>query len=169
MQNLLTLWDRIRNFDPRKLTIPQIVIGVAVVIVALWLVGRVLALLTALVPIAILILAGFFGYRWLSSRSEQIPVEAKKSQQERAVDAAVATVTAAESGVMPAVQVAEDDGNLTIKQVINPETGFKEPDITRLVEREEQKLKEADKVNDQVMAQIEERRRRLMNDGNGSS
>lgn len=163
MQNLLSLWERIRTFDPRKLTIPQIVVGVAVLIVGLWLLGRIFALLSALVPLAILIVAAFFGYRWLSSRSEHIPAEAKKSQQERSVDAAVAAVKAAESGTLPVQQADQQAERLSIKQVINPETGFKEPDITRLMEREEQKLKDVDKVNEQVMAQIEERRRRLMN------
>ncbi len=62
------------------------------------------------------------------------------------------------------VEVAEED-NLVVKQVVNPETGFKEPDITRLIEHEEAKLKEADKVNDDIMAQIEARRKRLKNDG----
>lgn len=163
MQNLLGLWERIRTFDPRKLTVTQIVVGLAVFIVGMWLLGRIFALISALVPIAILIVVAFFGYRWLSSRSEQIPAEAKKSQQERSVDAALAAVKAAESGVQPVQQADEQDDRLSVKQVINPETGFKEPDITRLMEREEQKLKEADKVNEQVMAQIEERRRRLMN------
>lgn len=54
-----------------------------------------------------------------------------------------------------------DEERLGIKQVINPETGFKEPDISRLIEQEEAKLKEADRVTEDIMAQIEARRRRL--------
>jgi hypothetical protein len=58
--------------------------------------------------------------------------------------------------------VEEAKFNLAVEQVINPETGFKEPDISRLIEREQEKLKEADRINEEVMSQIEQRRRRLL-------
>lgn len=161
MQFLMNMWNRIRKIDLRKLTPVQIVLGIAAAIVALWLVSQVVGLLLSLLPLAALVLIGYFGFRWLSSRSEDIPEEATRSRKARTVDEAVANVSAAEEGQVTRTDETEDDA-LTVKQIVNPETGFKEPDISRLVEREEEKLREADRINDEVMSQLEERRARLL-------
>ncbi len=173
MQFFMNLWNRIRKFDPRRLTPMQIILGIATAIIALWLVGVVLnaimAIFNFLVPVAIVVVAGYFGYQWLSNRAARMPEQVStKSKKERVVEDAVANVEAAESETQFIVEetvsesVEEEDDPLVIKQVVNPETGFKEPDIARLIEREEAMLKEADEVNDSVMSQLEARRRRLL-------
>jgi hypothetical protein len=187
MQFLLNIWDRIRKFDPRSLTPAQIIVGIAAILVAVWGIGlamsAVMWLLNIIMPFALLVVAGYFGYNWLKSRSENLPAEAMKSDKEKRVDEAMANVEAVKRGEDPnmkakTVNVLEDeatmietspdeesDEKLVVKQIVNPETGFKEPDLARLIEHEEAKLKEADKVNDSVLAQIEARRKRLQNKG----
>ena len=190
MDTVLNLINRIRKFDPRKLTPLQIVVGVAAAIVGIWVIWQVIAAILTLVPIAAGILAIYLAYRWLSSRSEDIPEEMTKSKNQKMVDEAIANVKAATTNVFstpekaveakPTAKVieetaldnlsveateqveAEEDKKLAVKQIINPETGFKEPDISRLIEREEQKLKEIDRTNEEVLSQIEQRRRRLL-------
>jgi len=175
MQFILNIWNRIRKFDPRRLTPMQIVLAIATAIIALWLVGVVLqaimAIFNFLVPVSIAVLVGYFGFQWFRNRAENLPdTVTTKSKQERAVEAAIANVEAAESGQevvleesVASVAVEEErEDPLVVKQVVNPETGFKEPDIARLIEREEEMLKEADQVNDAVVSQLEARRRRLL-------
>ncbi len=185
-QNILNVWERVKRFDFQELTATQIFFGIAGFLVALWAIGWVLSfilgILNFLGPLALISMVLFMGYRWSQSRADSIPDEMKKSKKERDVEEAVANVQAhlKETGQEEAeavdsgsrievdeaeevtVQAAEED-NLIVKQIVNPETGFKEPDITRLIEHEEAKLKEADKVNDDIMAQIEARRKRLKN------
>jgi hypothetical protein len=187
MQFILNIWDRLRKFDPRNLTPAQIIVGIAAILVGFWAIGLAMSaimwLLNIIMPFALLTVAGYFGYNWLKSRSENLPAEAMKSDKEKRVEAAMANVEAVKRGEDPSqkaktVNVLEDeatmieaspaddsDDKLVIKQIINPETGFKEPDIARLVEHEEAKLKEIDKVNDAVLSQIEARRKRLQNKG----
>ncbi|MDQ7024880.1 MAG: hypothetical protein Q9P01_09165 [Anaerolineae bacterium] len=186
MRQMLDVFNRIRNFDPRKLTPMQIVVGIAAAIIAIFVVWQIIKLFLSLLPIAIGILGIYLAYRWLSSNAEELPEEMTKSKNERMVDEALANVKAASSGtatsptvegiantsaqvvdeaavdevIAPAQEEAEE--NLAVKQIINPETGFKEPDISRLIEREQEKLKEADRVNEDVMSQIEKRRQRLL-------
>jgi membrane protein implicated in regulation of membrane protease activity len=197
---MLDFINRVRKFDPRKLTPMQIIVGAAMVIVGLFVLFKIIQLAFTLLPIALGVLVIYVAYRWLSSRSEDIPEEATKSRNQKMVDEALENVKAAASGLLGskdeekepeaaeaaevvvvdemeldtedeaiAVEEAEEDEhfNLSIEQVVNPETGFKEPDISRLIEREEEKLKEADRVNDDVLSQIEERRRRLLNKNQG--
>lgn len=186
MRQILDVVNRVANFDPRKLTPMQIVVGVAAAIIAVFVAWQVIKIALSLLPIAIGVLGIYLAYRWLSSRVEDMPEEMTKSKNERMVDEALANVKAASSGEAtsptaeaiadtsaPVVDEAavdevveevreEAEENLAVKQVINPETGFKEPDISRLIEREQEKLKEADRINDDVMSQIEKRRQRLL-------
>ena len=186
-QNILNVWERIKRFDFRELTFTQIFFGITGILVALWLMGQllsfILGILNIIGPLALISMVLFMGYRWSRSRAEELPDDLTKSKKEREVEEAVATVQAhlketgqdvEEDGDVDnrievdeseevTVEVAEED-NLIIKQIVNPETGFKEPDITRLIEHEEAKLKEADKVNEDIMAQIEARRKRLKNE-----
>lgn len=188
MQFLLDIWDRIRRFDPRSLSLAQIIVGIAGGLVVIWGIGQLMSailwLLNIIMPFAAGIVILYIAYNWLQSRSESLPAEAKKSDKEKRVDEALANVEAVKRGENPNKKVAaqpvvtqntledvavseaetfsqETEDNLVVKQVVNPETGFKEPDITRLIEREEQKLKEADKINDAVLSQIEARRKKL--------
>jgi len=186
MQRFMNFVKRIREFDYRNMTPLQIVAAIAGVIVAIWLIVQIINLALTLAPLAIAGGALYFLYRWLSSRSEDIPAEASKSRKERAVEEALENVAAAKATqageivesevVVERVVESTDESeseeeipmpettqneNLGVQQIINPDTGFKEPDISRLIEQEEEKLKEADRVNDEVLAQIEARRRKL--------
>lgn len=183
-QSIVNVWERVKRFDFRELTFTQIFFAITGFVVALWLLGQVLSfvlgILNILGPIALVMMVLYMGFRWSRSRAEDIPDELKKSKNERLVDEAMANVQAVsednETDVAVGTQIAvsepaevtvelAEEDNLVVKQVVNPETGFKEPDITRLIEHEEAKLKEADKINDDIMAQIEARRKRLKNDG----
>ena len=176
---LLDMWRRLRSIKWRELEPWQIVLIIVGALVAIYLAIQIVRLLF-LPAIALGVI--YAAYQFLSSRSEDIPDEAKKSRKQREVDEAVANYTAAQSGeVQTAVEaaeanleenfgVAEDEieeveeantANLIVKQIVNPETGFKEPDISRLIEHEEAKLKETDKVNENILAQLEARRKRL--------
>lgn len=87
-------------------------------------------------------------------------VNAPPAQTEVA-DVAPSAIDEEDETVSEPVSNDIDEDRLMVKQVVNPETGFKEPDISRLIEEEEAKLKEADRVTEDIMAQIEARRRRL--------
>ena len=148
---MLDFINRVRNFDYRELTPTQIVLGIAALIIGLWLVAQVVNLVLGLAPIAIAGLALYFIYQWLSSRSEDLPEEATKSKAQAKVDEALANVERAEASqqseaVQAATQASATDDTperrLEVEQVVNPETGFKEPNIERLIEREQEKLRE---------------------------
>jgi hypothetical protein len=176
MQFFLNIWNRVRKFDPRKLTPMQILVAVAGAIVALWVVAQALAFFLGILNFIMIpafgFLAIYFGYNWMKSRSEDIPDEMKKTEKEKRVDEAFANVQAAQRGELleqdeqeiseESISVQEENEPLAIAQIVNPETGFKEPDISRLIENEEQKLKEADQVNDEILSQIDLRRKRLL-------
>lgn len=174
MQFILNIWNRVRKFDPSKLTPIQIIVGIAGGIVVLWVIAQALAFLLnflfmLMIP-ALVIVVAYFAWTLMRSRSEDIPEEMKKSEKEKSVEEAIANVKAAlsaenlsdEAETNTAQEVEEEEVPLAIAQVVNPETGFKEPDIERLIEHEEQKLKDADKVNEDILSQIEARRKRLL-------
>src|SRR5690348_12686828 len=98
MQFLLNIWDRVRKFDPRSLTPAQIIVGIAAILVAVWGIGLAMSaimwLLNIIMPFALLVVAGYFGYNWLKSRNENLPAEAMKSDKEKRVDEALANVEA---------------------------------------------------------------------------
>jgi hypothetical protein len=186
MNRMLDLYNRIRNFDVRKLTTTQIIVGAAAFIIAIFVIWQIVRIALLLFPIAIGILGLYLAYRWLSSRSEDIPQEMTKSKNQKIVEEAMANIKASDEAPdnktieatsttakvieeeaienlsFEAMDMEEEDDKLAVKQVINPETGFKEPDISRLIEREQEKLKEADRVNEDVMSQIEKRRQRVL-------
>lgn len=156
---MFELLNRIRNFDYRKLTPTQIIIGIAALIIGLWLVSQIIGILTSLVPIAILVVILYFGFRMLSNRSEAAD-EAVVVDEAEMVQATVTEITDTETA--PAQAEAEEAEvnvrHLRVEPKINPKTGLPEADLSRLQELEN----ETKKVTDDVMAQIEERRRRLM-------
>ena len=153
---MFELLNRIRNFDYRKLTPTQIIIGIAALIIGLWLVSQIIGILTSLVPIAILVVILYFGFRMLSNRSEAAD-EAVVVDEAETIQATVTEITDTETAP------AEADAEVSVRRLrvepkINPKTGLPEADLSRLQELEN----ETKKVTDDVMAQIEERRRRLM-------
>lgn len=173
---MLDILNRIRKFDPRELTPAQIALGVVALIVVLAVLNFILSLANTLLPIALIGGAVYFGYRWMNSRSEALPEQKSKSQ--KVVEEAANNRQKAQQKAEPerVVMTVEDDTRadaaaqeateakkpLMVEQQINPETGFKEPNIERLVEKEQEKMAEMDRVNDDVMAQIEARRKRLL-------
>lgn len=192
---MLDLINRIRKINFQELTPAQIAVLIAGVIIAVWLVGQILSLLAALLPIAIGVLVLYFGFQWITSDSDEIPDEAKQTRQQRTVNQAIQNVLNFRSGtaadddetkaqataqtapaadlpiedadtealIAEAAQETEREYNLTVEQVVNPETGFKEPNISRLIEQEEEKLKQMDQEAEEVMSQLEARRQRLLN------
>ncbi|QPC83491.1 hypothetical protein G4Y79_03660 [Phototrophicus methaneseepsis] len=165
---MLELLNRIRNFDYRKLTPTQIIIGIAVTIIALWLLSQLVSLLTSLVPIAILVLILYFGFRMLNNRSEAAEDAAATRTADDNVRTVEATVTdVADTETMPAEEAAAAEEEFHVRRLrvepkVNPKTGLPEADLSRLEELEQQ----TEKVTDDVMAQIEARRRRLMGEDN---
>lgn len=197
---MLDFINRLRRIDFRELTPMQIAVGVAGVIIIVWLIGQVLSLLASLLPIAIGVVLLYFGFQWLTSESDEIPDEAKQTRQQRTVNDAIQNVlnfrnnnkadqkeqpqqqrqqtqvvseaiassidetTVEPEAAVEAPQVEEEKFDLTVEQVVNPETGFKEPNISRLIEQEEEKLKQMDQEADEIMSQLEARRQRLLNE-----
>lgn len=170
MQNLIR---RLLSIDPRKLTPAQIALILIGVIVVLAVLNFLLSLATTLIPLVVIGAAVYFGYRWLSSRSEALPEQKSRGEQiveeaeanRQAARQKTATATEQVSVPMQATALADDEPqqrNLRVEQVVNPETGFAEPNIERLIAEEERKLQEVDQVNDDVLAQIEARRKRLL-------
>lgn len=108
-------------------------------------------------------MARVFGNNEEKEEVAQVTVQPAQAQatQPEIVEAAPSTLETEDEAVSQPLENDIDEERLTVKQVINPETGFKEPDISRLIEEEEAKLKEADRVTEDIMAQIEARRRRL--------
>ncbi|MCA9883827.1 MAG: hypothetical protein H6670_14435 [Anaerolineaceae bacterium] len=152
---MFELLNRIRNFDVRKLTPTQIIIGIAALIIGLWLIGQVVNLLTSLVPIAILVVILFFGFRMLSNRSESA---AEAAEEGEIIEGNVTEMTDTETAPAQEDQAEVSVRRLRVEPKINPTTGLPEADLSRLEELEQQ----TNKVTNDVMAQIEERRRRLM-------
>lgn len=173
--------NRIRNFDFRSLKPWQIVALIAAAIVTLYIIVQLLQLVLTLLPIILVAVGLYFGYRWLMSRSEDIPEEAKMSRNEKVVNEALQNVEEAQqaSRLQPDDERAEfeavrpyeeiNDEGLVVRQVVNPETGFKEPDIVGLEEREKRLLAEIDENQDDIAAQLEARRRRLREQQGGGS
>ena len=176
----LDMWKRVRSIKWRELEPWQIVLIIVGALVAIYLIVQIVQ--TLFLP-AIALGVIYAAYQFLTSRSEDIPDEAKKSRRQRNVEEAVKNVEAAKSGeVLTAVEAAEANledkldeapdesdafteeestANLIVKQVVNPDTGFKEPDIARLIDLEEKRLAETDKATEDIMAQLEARKRRL--------
>jgi hypothetical protein len=180
-----------------KLTPTRVIIGLAVFIIAMNILGAVLSAVLGffnfLLPFAVLAIAGYYGYQFLNSprgqemlskattRAERsapvIQGEAVKTTPQTADVKAAARIREAttrledEAEALPAEEMAEATAEevvqrLTVPEKINPDTGLKEPDMERLLEKEQEKIQEAKKTDvDTVKAQLEERKKRLKGGG----
>lgn len=142
------LWNFIKN---DKNLLEKIGIGAAVVILLLWLLqGFFSLIINILAPVAFLGLIGYFGYRYLQNRPQ------KSAEAAAPVQTTAAPVKAAERPVD--TSKLEDSSAVIDDGPIEREAPL---DLNRLAEKE----KRAGEVNDAVLAQIEERRRRLKDGG----
>lgn len=145
---------RLLSIDLRKITPAQLVVGAALALVALWLLSQVINLALSLVPIALILILVYLGYRVMSSRS----VETSAAPARREQRAAASTRSAS---------AASQDGarkRLMVEPTVNPETGLLEVDLAKLEAKEAEALRAAKQAADDVSAQLEERRRRLKGD-----
>ena len=145
---------RLLSIDFKKITPAQLLVGGAVVLVALWLLSQVVNLALSLVPIALVVILAYLGFRVMSSRSAE--AGAAPARSETRVEATVRdTKTAAEEGARK---------RLMVEQTVNPETGLLEVDLAKLEAKETEALNAAKQAAADVSAQLEERRRRLKGD-----
>ena len=148
---MFELLNRIRNFDVRKLTPTQIIIGIAALIIGLWLIGQIIGILTSLVPIAILVVILYFGFRMLSNRSEaasEAADEAVVVDEAETVQATVTEITDTETAPAQA-EIEESEAEVNVRRLrvepkINPKTGLPEADLSRLQELENETKKVTD-------------------------
>ena len=174
----------------KNLTPTKIVLGLLALIIVLAVINTLVSLATSLLPIAILGVAGYFGYQWLNSRTDEM-MENRKAKKEAKNDEAEAL---AEDAIKQEAQRREDDNvadaarNLSVEaqdeenesnvllgavlnkgdgmkipQRINPKTGLPEADISRLEQAEQESIE----ITDSVLAQLAERRKRLLGEEEG--
>ena len=169
----------------KNLTPTKVILGIAILVIAIAVLNFLVGIAQMLLPIAILGVAGYFGYQWLSSRSEEVKAKkaASAESDEAAADIAdtAAKIEAGQSDIdnvaaaahslsVEAKDASDEDDNvllgavlsktdgMKIPQRINQKTGLPEADISRLEEAEKQSAE----ITDSVMAQLAERRKRLL-------
>ncbi|MCU0515092.1 MAG: hypothetical protein MUE40_21255 [Anaerolineae bacterium] len=91
------------------------------------------------------------GEQQTATRAETAAARLDDRAAAAIVDDLLAQVPAAET----------EDAALKVAPKIDPQTGLRQPDLERLMEKEQEALKEAKTVNDAVRAQLEERKKRL--------
>lgn len=170
---MFDLVDRIRKFDPRKLTPTQIVLGVIGIIIVIAILNFVLQLANTLLPFAVVGLVAFFVYRLMNSRS---PAEEKQdataddtAQQQTAADSHDEDAFEAQRDEAMAREAQEAASRMSVAPKTNPDTGIEEADLDALLEKEQRLMDETKQVNDDVMAQLEARRKRLLKGDDGDA
>lgn len=174
-----------------KITPVKVFLGLAFFIIAVNLLGLILGIFQALLPFAVIAVVGYYGYQFLqSSRGQELLQNARKTAEQsapviqgetvktKAQTSDKQTVERVESAATRLEDIATGEAGtetdaaeespasrLTVPEKVNPETGLAEPDLERLMEKEQQKLNEANKVNDNVLAQLEARKKRLKGGG----
>lgn len=156
---MLEWLNRIRNFDPRKLTPTQIVLGIIAIIIIVAALNFVLQLANMLLPFAVIALLAYVGYQVLQSRSpdeataEKPAAVASDNTEDRELEAQRDAAIVEETSPTRA----------TVAPKINPDTGLEEADLEALLEKEKRLMAETKDMSDDIQAQIEARRQRLMN------
>jgi hypothetical protein len=171
---MFEMFDRIRKFDPKKLTVVQwgmIIVGVIVFFAAL---SFIINLANMLLPWVIIAGIVYFAYRTLTTRDETAK-QIQEEKREETISRASSTTQRAAQQVDTVVAtkigaVEESTARLSVEQEVNPESGFKEANMSRLLEEEEAKIKSAKQADaEEVQRQLEERRRRLLGNSDSSS
>lgn len=164
----------------KDLTPAKIVLGLAALVIVLAVISTLVNIATSLLPIAVLAVAAYFGYQWLNSRTdtmlskrnqtadsstnadavtlaEDAVREEANRRQERAADNLRVDDSGTEPDVISGAVMSKGD-SMKIPPRINPTTGLPEADISRLEQAEEQSAE----ITDSVLAQLAERRKRLL-------
>ena len=121
---MFELFNRLRNFDIRKITPVQMIIGVVAAVIVLGVLNFVLQIANTLLPIAIIAVLAYFGYQWLSSRQDSTDsasqVMAAVEKRESKAPARAAQVDSASQQ-----QAAEDEAKkICVQPIFNPKTGL---------------------------------------------
>ncbi|MDW8171645.1 MAG: hypothetical protein RML73_04095 [Anaerolineae bacterium] len=179
---MFELWRKLRQFRFNELSTQEIIIALVAVLIGLWLVSFILDIIRTLVPIVIVALLVYLAYQWLSSRGRDTEdaiasVRAERRAKER-TQQGQPTIRAkqddqARTRIADEPLRAEAPTSLTVKLAdsapmishTNPDTGLEEIDLARLEEREQALLREAKQINADIQTQIEERRKRLLGNG----
>ena len=154
------LLERIRNFRLDEVewntsTFIKLGIGIVGAVAVIWIVQTIVGFFLGLLPWALLAGGIYLAYRILTSRDEDVlPKTQRKNrniQQER-YDAAIQDTTNIEEQPIVKSEVVEET------TTTNDEDELIQPDLSRLEEKEH----EEPQITDDVMAQIEARRQRLL-------
>lgn len=171
MQDLKKLFE---NFNIRKITPAQAVVGVIGLAIVVWVMNFIINLAMTLLPFAILAVIAYFGYSALTSKKEEVDEKLAQIKRDESLENAHPAEVSAVKPMARRQPVREESENnetliindasqtpLRVETLVNPETGIAEPNISRLEELERAKQAEAEKTNAEVQAQLEERRKRL--------
>lgn len=126
-------------------------VAAAVIIVAFWIFGFVLNIVQALVPVAIVGLLAFFGYRWWQRREGGQILAAETTDE--AVETKKSKPKAKNTVVIP------DVGEVSAKDA--DEVQAAEAAVHRLAEMEQDMARKKAEESDKILAQLEERKKRL--------
>jgi hypothetical protein len=144
-----------QTFDPKKITPQQAIIGILVLVVVLGVFNFILNLANTLLPFVIGGAALYFGYQWLTSRSED--VESKIQELKR--DEAIAK---GKSAPVEHTRLAEAENDDSPSQVDK---------LRRLLEEEEERKRAAEEAKkaeqEEVQRLLAERRKRLLGEDEG--
>lgn len=163
MRQIIKYLRAILNFDYRKLEWWQWVIGIAGVVVAIWILGILLNILTSLVAPALVLIALYFGYRMVNSRE---PLEAT-ADEARTNTVSTTTNTAQtthievnqEQPIAVEIEGASDSDTQTevaVTEVAVEEEAREEKAANRLSLAEETMME-----TERIMGQIEARKKRI--------
>lgn len=160
---MFKLINRIRTFDPRTLTPVQWVMIAVGVIVALWVINVLLGIAAALMPIVIVGILAYVGYRVLSSRSENA---AQVQQEKRADSLAQADVSTRKAArqveTVVAVRLDPQPAARLVEPTVDPDTGVQQADLVKLEEQEVKRSIQTNTDPNEIQRQLEERRKRLL-------
>ena len=143
----------------------KIGVTVAIFVVVLVLINLVFSLAMRLLPLALLLLAAYFGWRWLKNNANNSLSDLLSRYRESKEDKSEAIRNQRYDEVLSQSSSAQDATFVTVTPDVEPQRAAPspasddmiEPDLDRLADKEN----EAPQITDDVLSQIEERRRRL--------
>ncbi len=166
--------DRIGKITPVK-----VVLGLAAFVIIVNILGLIIGIFQALLPVAVLAVVGYFGYQLLQSRTAadavakakqdtvvEKTVVLEKAEVNRQKVAAKRLAEESETVVATAETETADEATakrLAVEEMVNPDTGLRETDLAQLEAMEQAKLRQSgDATADAVKAALEERKKRLL-------
>lgn len=142
-----------KGFDPRKITPQQAVIGIVALVVVLGVLNFILNLANTLLPFVIGGAALYFGYQWLTSRSEDVEEKLQEIKRDEAI---------AKSKSTPA-----EHARLTEEPIIAESAPSRTEKHRLLLEEEERRRAAKQAEQEEVQRLLAERRKRLLGDDEG--